>query len=259
MMCPLEHLDFRTLDPASLALFLDFDGTLVEIARHPDQVQLSPQTRQVLEAMQGALGGAVAIITGRDIGDVDRFLAPLTLPVAGVHGLERRRSDGTIFEGPVNNEAVARLHRRLAHFVEGTEGLILERKSGSLALHYRARPELADEAIAAMDEAAHGIGDIHIVRGKMVIEAKGSSANKGGAVLDFLDEPPFQGRRPFFAGDDVTDEDAFKAVNARQGITVKIGPGETAATYRAADTQAFLEWLSGAVAKLERTEDFEQS
>lgn len=253
MMCPLERLDIRSLDPDGLALFLDFDGTLVEIAKHPDQVQFRPETRRALEVMQGALGGAVAIVTGRDIGDIDRFMAPLALPVAGVHGLERRRSDGTVLEGPVDNEAVNRLYQRMSRFVDGTEGLMLEKKSGSLALHYRARPDLEDQAISAMDEAAHGVGDIHIVRGKMVVEAKGSNANKGGAILDFLAEPPFQGRKPFFAGDDVTDEDAFTAVNAQGGITVKIGPGETAATYRAADTAAFLDWLSGAISKLEWT------
>jgi trehalose 6-phosphate phosphatase len=258
MMSPLERLDFQALDPAGLALFLDFDGTLVEIAKHPDQVQISPQTRHALEAMHGMLGGAVAIVSGRDIGDVDRFLSPLSLPVAGVHGLERRRGDGTITAGQSDEEAVARLHQRLLPYVERTEGLMLEKKSGSLALHYRARPELETEAIAAMDEAVHGIGEIHLVRGKMVIEAKGSSANKGGAILEFLAELPFRGRKPFFAGDDVTDEDAFRAVNAERGITVKIGPGETAATYRAADTQAFLDWLWNTVAKLGRKVHLEQ-
>lgn len=259
MTLPLDCLDIRSFEPLDLAFFLDFDGTLVEIAERPDHVRLTPRTRHSLEAIYEALDGALAIITGRDIGDVDRFLAPLSPPVAGVHGLERRRSDGTISEGQVDKEAIRRLHEQLLPYVERTNGLILERKSGSLALHYRARPDLETEAIAAFDEAIHGIGNIHLVRGKMVIEAKGASDNKGGAVLDFLSEPPFLGRKPFFAGDDVTDEDAFTVVNARNGITVKIGAGETAATHRAADTKAFLDWLSAMVDDLEWTVRVEQS
>lgn len=254
----LDTLDPLSLDLDRLALFLDFDGTLVEIARRPDLVRLSPHTRKILGAVHAALGGAVAIVTGRDIGNLDEFLAPLHLPVAGVHGQERRRSDGTMSESQVNSEAIGLLYDRLKPFAESKDGLILEKKSGSLALHYRARPDLEEEAVAAMDDASRAIGRVHLIRGKMVIEAKGSSANKGGAVLDFLSEPPFEGRIPFFAGDDVTDEDAFVAVNARKGITVKIGAGETAATYRAADTKEFLDWLGTMIQQMKWTEAVEQ-
>src|SRR5690606_9177485 len=122
-------------------------------------------------------------------------------------------------------------------------GLLLERKSNAVALHYRARPDLETVCGDAMDELAAVTRGIQIKRGKMVFEAKPALADKGTAILDFLKEAPFAGRRPFFAGDDITDEDAFAAVNKLEGITVKIGPGATIANYRAEATPFFLDWL----------------
>jgi len=256
---PLTALSSRCIDAERTAIFLDFDGTLVEIAEHPDLVQLSRDTRNAVAQIYSALGGALAVITGRDIADIDRFLKPLHLPVAGVHGLRRRSTDGLVYGPLVDGRAIAVLNDRLQPFVSGSSGLLLERKAGSVALHYRARPDLERGCVEAMDDAIHGVEGIHLIRGKMVIEAKADTSDKGGAIRDFLSEPPFAGRMPFFAGDDATCGDAFAVVNSRQGISVKVGPSQTLARYRANSTPEFLDWLRGVADDLERAQAVEQS
>jgi trehalose 6-phosphate phosphatase len=242
----LSTLDYRSIDPRLTALFLDFDGTLVEIADHPELVQFSQDTRSALTRLYSALGGALAVITGREIGDVDSFLKPLHLPVAGVHGLNRRRADGVVHSALINDRAILELNERVQTFIADTEGLLFEQKSGAIALHYRCRPDLEQACIEAMDQATRDLEGIHLIRGKMVIEAKACITDKGGAVEDFLREPPFAGRMPVFAGDDVTDEDAFAVVNRRRGVSIKVGPGETRAQYLADDITEFLHWLQRA-------------
>ncbi|ODT19739.1 MAG: trehalose-phosphatase [Hyphomicrobium sp. SCN 65-11] len=229
--------------PDQVAFFLDFDGTLVEVAERPDAVRLTERTRNALSRLTDATGGAVAVITGREIADLDRFLAPLRLPAAGVHGLTRRTRSGENHAAPIDEEFLRHAELLLAPLVLSEPGLLLERKSNAVALHYRSRPDLESACRDVMDELAGISRGIQIKRGKMVFEAKPALADKGTAIIDFLKEPPFAGRRPFFAGDDVTDEDAFAAVNKLDGITVKIGLGETIAQHRVAGTAMFLDWL----------------
>ncbi|MDH3582171.1 MAG: trehalose-phosphatase [Hyphomicrobiales bacterium] len=259
MTQPLNALSSRCIDPTRTAIFLDFDGTLVEIAEHPSLVRLSPDTRRTLTQLYLALSGALAVITGREIGDVDRFLKPLHLPVGGVHGLKRRGADGVVCHALVNDRAISELSDRLHDAMADTEGLLIEQKSGAIALHYRGRPDLEQACVEAIDQAARDMDGIHLIRGKMVIEAKACTSDKGGAVEDFLSEPPFAGRMPVFAGDDVTDEDAFAVVNDRGGISIKVGPGPTRAHYRAGDISEFLDWLQGAAADLDRVTSVEHS
>ncbi|MGE0585210.1 MAG: trehalose-phosphatase [Flavobacteriaceae bacterium] len=248
----LSTLPPHSIDPSNMAVFLDFDGTLVEIAERPEQVVVAPATRRMMERLSVALSGAVAVVTGRNISDIDSFLAPLHLPVAGVHGLERRSHGGTMRRIPVNAVHLETVANRLDALIVGNKGLLLERKRSSLALHYRARPELEDACVKAVDDATADLSGIHILRGKMVIEAKAGSSNKGDAIGEFLGEPPFAGRVPLFAGDDVTDEDAFAAVNRRGGISIKVGPGATSAKYRVETIVDFLGWLETITDNLER-------
>lgn len=229
--------------PDRLALFLDFDGTLVEIADRPDAVTLQAETRTALERLQGALGGALAIVTGRDIDLIDAMLDPFRCPVAGVHGLTRRDAIGRLHAKAATTDFIDETARQLTPLIEQQPGLILERKSTAIALHYRARPELEGVCLAAMETAVRAFDGVRLLRGKCVIEARPAGGDKGTAVADFMAEPPFAGRQPVFAGDDATDEDAFRLLNARGGITLKIGPGETVAAYRATNTAAFLAWL----------------
>lgn len=230
-------------DPHQLALFLDFDGTLVAIADRPDDVRLDPETRKALAALDRLLSGALAIVTGRDIVAVDRFLAPLRLSVAGVHGLTRRDAQGRTHGPSLDFKLAAAIQRALAPLLQKHAGLLLENKSAAVALHYRAHPELEQLCIETMSRAVAAHTGAELKRGKMVVEAKAMGGNKGAAIADYLDELPFLGRRAVFAGDDITDEDAFRTVNAKGGISIKIGPGDTQASYRAASTGEFLTWL----------------
>jgi trehalose 6-phosphate phosphatase len=230
-------------DARAYGFFFDFDGTLTELAETPNAVIVEARARQALESLFEAASGAVAIITGREIDSIDAFLYPLRLPVAGVHGFERRNGSGTISVHAAEDSAVRFVEKVLKCFVSHNSGLLLEKKRGALALHYRLRPELEPLCLALVEDVAARLPEAVLTRGKMVIETRLHTATKGTAINDFLQESPFLGRAPFFAGDDVTDEDAFVTVNALGGISVKVGPGETAARIRAATVNEFLAWL----------------
>ena len=239
------------------ALFLDFDGTLVEIAGRPADVRLCETTRLALAKLAVALDQALAVITGRDIAEIDHFLAPLHLPVAGVHGLNRRDVNGKLHAPVAAGNLSAHVQRHLAPLLEREDRLLVETKEGAIALHYRASPSLEAECIAAMEHAVADLDDVHLMRGKMVIEARKKGASKGSALADFLSEPPFIDRIPVFAGDDVTDEDAFAEVNARGGVSIKVGEGETLAHYRSASTEEFLSWLKQTADRFGGKEDMQ--
>jgi trehalose 6-phosphate phosphatase len=229
------------------ALFLDFDGTLVDIADRPDSVVVPPTLVRTLQGLQACLGGALAIVSGRPIEQIDGHLHPLVLPVAGVHGAERRTAQGLRVQAdlpPLHRplEAAEALASRHA-------GLQVERKRGSIALHYRLAPELESMCLAAMQEAVDGSPGLTLLKGKMVLEAKPSSVSKGHAIEAFLQEEPFTGRRPVFIGDDVTDEVGFAAVQRLGGLGVKIGPGASAAEARLADASAMRSALDAALAR----------
>lgn len=228
-------------------LFLDFDGTLVEFAEHPDQVDVPPQLQSDVTRLFNLFGGALAVVSGRRVNDIDRFLAPLLLPVAGVHGLMRRDAAGRLHQARYDEASLGALASRLQKFVDVNTGLLLERKPGSIALHYRRRPEMASACTAAIHSALETIGpaagSYNIMAGKMVIEARASASTKAVAIAEFMTEPPFSGRRPIFAGDDITDEDGFIEINARGGISIKVGDGETEAACRVRDIAAFRQWL----------------
>ena len=230
--------------PANSAFFFDFDGTLVDIAPRPDLVHVEPQVFELLSGLETQVEGAVAVVTGRPLDVVDAFLSPLRLPVAAEHGAIRRDSAGRLHRKAADPALVETAYRALAPFVEANSGLVLERKQSSLALHYRQRPELADSCAAAA-AAAGKAPDLIVLPGKMVFEIKPKGVDKGEAVRAFLDEAPFKGRIPIFAGDDVTDEHGFELVNARGGLSIKIGDGETKADYRT-DRNGLFEWLKGA-------------
>jgi trehalose 6-phosphate phosphatase len=240
-------------DAGAYAFFFDFDGTLTEIAETPCAVILEERARQSLESLFKDSCGAVAIVTGREIAAIDKFLAPLRFPAAGVHGYERRNGGSTVSARAPEASATRAIEKILASFVRHNPGLILETKRGALALHYRLRPEMESLCLALVEDLAGRLLDIVLTRGKMVVEMRLHTATKGSAINDFLREAPFKGRIPFFAGDDATDEDAFAAVNALDGITIKVGPGETAARARAANVDEFLTWLLATAQTLKGT------
>ena len=240
---PLSALDTSALSPEALAVLLDFDGTLVSIADQPGGVVLKEHTVETLARLDSVLGGAVAIVSGRPIEEIDRVLAPRRFPVAGIHGLERRDADGRHHEAGYDRAALDSVAGALGAAIADEPGLLLERKAGSVALHYRRRPELAEFCREAAARAVQDYADARLLEGKMVVEIKLGSRTKGDAVRAFMREPPFAGRRPLYAGDDVTDEDAFRAVADLGGISIKIGCDETGALYRIGETGDFLDWL----------------
>jgi len=229
------------------ALFLDFDGTLVDIAAAPDLVRVAPELPHLLGAIADFLGGSLALVSGRSLDDLVRLLAPFSGAMAGQHGRERRRSDGSVLTSPVP-PALTSAAQMLADFAERHPGVMLEDKGGTLALHYRQAPSLA----AGCRERVHRVveatgGALKSIDGKMVVELMPRTAGKGQAIAAFLAEPPFKGRMPVFVGDDSGDEEGFVVVDRLGGIPVHVGVGPTAARHRLADVAEVLAWLTRSV------------
>lgn len=230
--------------PMKSALYLDFDGTLVDIAPSPDAVVLGPDVRSDLTRLFDVTGGAVAIVTGRELDVIDGFLAPEKFPIAGVHGLIRRSADGMLHHPEFDAAGMDAIEARLRLLSDNEPGLLVERKSCAVALHFRARPELESVCLETVRAAVRSSTGLTLQHGKMVVEARPGGHDKGTAIVAFAKEAPFAGRIAVFAGDDVTDESGFAAVNRIGGVTIKIGAGDSAARYRAASNWEFLDWLA---------------
>lgn len=227
------------------ALFLDVDGTLLDIADHPDAVRTTPRLKLLVRRAALELDGAVALVSGRAIADLDRLFMPLALPTAGLHGIERRSADGTMHFRATLEDQLHEVKQELMAFVENRSGLLLEDKGAALALHYRNAPALAAEADRVMARVADAAGEqFHVQRGKMVLELKPAGQDKGTAILQFMQESPFAGRIPIFAGDDITDEDGFVVVNGMGGESIRVGDGQaTTAAHRVGSVVELLAWL----------------
>jgi trehalose 6-phosphate phosphatase len=235
---------------ARCALFLDIDGTLLDLASTPDRVRVDPDVTVLLPRLAGRLGGAVALITGRAIADADRLFPGLALPIAGQHGLERRAADGSVHLHDASMRGLARLRRELARFAARHEGLLLEDKGATLALHYRLVPGLAahvHRTVRAMLQTMAVSAEWRLQPGKGILEIKPDGRDKGTAMLEYMAEPPFAGRLPVFAGDDLTDEYGFVAASHLGGWAVKVGRGPTRARYRLPDVASVRAWLGTAL------------
>jgi trehalose 6-phosphate phosphatase len=228
------------------AVFLDVDGTLVDIRPRPDEVRAAPPLLDLLAAAAHSLGGALALVSGRSIASLDAIFEPLCLPAAGLHGLERRDAAGRVHYPAGYAGRIAAAREALVDFVQSEAGLLLEDKGSALALHYRNAPELEAACRQRIEGALLAAGeDFHVQQGKMVLELKPSDADKGTAIRAFMQEPPFSGRRPVFVGDDVTDEDGFRVVNEMGGLSIRVGSeAPSAARHVAADVAQILDWLA---------------
>lgn len=238
-----------SLRPASdWALFLDVDGTLLHLRQTPDGVDRSERVCQILEDIMVCLGGAVALVSGRTIQNLDELFVPHRFPVAGLHGLERRDAAG-IVHSHSESEVLDTLRPPLMEVADAHEGVILEDKSRALAIHYRQAPEKAAEIQSLVEDLVRPLAhELHVIHGKMVTEIKPWHADKGSAIGDFMNEPPFKGRVPVFIGDDTTDEDGFAFVNQMNGYAIRVGDGEgdsveTAARYSLEDVDEVIAWL----------------
>ncbi|MEQ9642356.1 MAG: trehalose-phosphatase [Alphaproteobacteria bacterium] len=227
------------------ALFLDFDGTLVEIAEHPEAIEVPDDLPALLRVISEHLGGALAVVSGRPVKQIDRHLDGAVPNVAGLHGLEYRAAGNPVSLGAPPNGELEGVRQALRGFVVHHAGLILEDKQASIVLHYRGRPDLEAECRRQAENAAAAHPEtLEVLAGKMVFEIKPAGIDKGHAVARFLAEPAFAGRRPVFIGDDVTDEHGFEAVLARSGHAIVVGDRTPSAAPVRFDTVADLfTWL----------------
>jgi trehalose 6-phosphate phosphatase len=241
------------LDPHH-ALFLDFDGTLVEIAPRPELVRAPEGLAELLTRLAEQRGGALAVISGRRIDDFDRYLRPWRGAASGMHGAERRDATGSIVasgDSPDDRQAAAALERlrpALRELGGRLPGILVEDKGKTLAVHYRQATETEAEIRAVIESLLRQeTAALRLIDGKMVLELKPIHHDKGRAIAAFMAEKPFRGRLPVFVGDDTTDEDGFAEVNRRGGLSIRVGP-ENAATEAVCTlpaVSAVLNWLRG--------------
>ena len=231
---------------ANWALFLDFDGTIVDIAPTPGSVDVPGDLPPLLAALREALGGAVAIVTGRPIEQIDGLLGAAVPAVAGSHGVERRTADGAIVPPPFPRSDLQVVRARLREFAAEHPGVLVEDKTYSLALHYRLVPTLRGACRDVLNAAIEGnMEGWQLVEGKSVFEIRPRGSTKGTAIEAFMGEAPFLGRTAVFCGDDVTDEDGFAVVNARGGVSVRVGSrSATRAAVQVDTVGELLGWLT---------------
>jgi trehalose 6-phosphate phosphatase len=247
MAMPVAALPPPKLRLGAIALFLDVDGTLVEIEREPDAVHVPERLRAILADLEQAVHGALALVSGRSLEQIDRLFSPLRLSAAGLHGLERRNLRSEVVRARPDPTVLEAARRRLGAFAAAHPGVLLEDKGLTLALHYRKAPEQHAEAARLVEEVvAASQGALALLQGKMVFELKPPGVDKARALAAFMRERPFAGRQPVFAGDDVTDEAGFRVVNELGGVSIRIGAEDrpTAARYAHPDVPVMQSWLA---------------
>lgn len=227
------------------ALFLDFDGTIVDIAPTPDSVEVPDRLPPLLIALRDTLGGAVAIVTGRPITQIDGFLDAVVPAVAGLHGLERRGADGTIVRLPLQPDGLRDVRELLRDFAAEHPGVLVEDKTYSVALHYRLAPSSKDACRDLVNGAVERtVAGWQVIEGKCVFEIRPRGLTKGRAIEAFMGEAPFHGRTSVFCGDDKTDEDGFEVVNTLGGVSIRVGQGSATRAAVQVDTVGeLLDWL----------------
>lgn len=231
------------IDLARTAFYLDVDGTLLGFKERPEDVVADEALLTLLTRLREKTHGAVALVSGRTISDLDRIVAPLALPAGGVHGAELRFADGR--REAAAGTAIAEVRDAAEAFVAAHPGLRLEDKGGAaIAVHYRQAPERKDEVRAFLERTVTDPA-LMIQHGKMVAEVKPAGCHKGKAIESLMATPPFAGRAPLFMGDDLTDEHGFATVNDHHGISIKIGVADepTVAMHTLPDTSAVRDFL----------------
>lgn len=224
-------------------LFLDVDGTLLEISDTPASVFVDAQLKELLLQVSARLNGALALVSGRSIGVMDALFAPILFPAAGLHGVERRPASGVIQGANYADTHLDAARKTLAKFVAAHPGTLFEDKGRAIAVHFRLAPEFERDARRAVASAAGSLGaDYHVQEGKMVLEIKPRGSTKATAAVEFMREPPFAGRTPVFVGDDLTDESGFRAVETLGGVSIAVG-GRVEAEWRLPNPQAVRRWL----------------
>jgi trehalose 6-phosphate phosphatase len=209
------------------AIFLDFDGTLMNLERRPDQVVADGCLLYLLDDLYVATAGATAIMSGRSLDDMDALLAPLRLPLAGIHGAQRRRADGAVEKCAVPSTIVWQTRMSLRMRLRRYEGLFIEDKGSAFAIHYCGAVALSLTRLRADLEALASAsrGVFEVAPGRDVMELRPRSCDQGAALERFMSEAPFEGRFPIFIGADHADRTAFDAVARVNGMGIAVGSG----------------------------------
>jgi trehalose 6-phosphate phosphatase len=241
----IESIPLPSVNLRDLAVLLDIDGTILDIAPTPGGVTVPASLRQTLARLSRETGGALALVSGRSIGDIDLLFAPLRLPTIGGHGAELRVSAHGEMEADHARPLDGGLRDQLADLAVGTPGILVEDKGYSLAVHYRLAPEQegrVKRAVAAI-QADWPKEGIEVLPGKAVVEIKPAGFHKGAAIRELMKHKPFAGRRPIFIGDDTTDESAFAVMPEFNGLGFSVGRDMPGAAYRFATPSEVRRWL----------------
>jgi trehalose 6-phosphate phosphatase len=224
-------------------LFLDVDGTVVELTDTPSQTAADAEIKSLLREVAERLGGAVALVSGRRIDTLDALFAPLKLPAAGLHGVERRKADGTVQGANFIDSQLDGARAAMKALVDAHPGTLLEDKDRTIAVHFRMAPQYEQIVRESIFEIAKSLGsNYHVQGGKMMFEIKPRGFSKATAIQAFMKESPFDGRRPVFVGDDLTDQDGFAMVEAHGGLSVGVGD-RVQGQYHLPDVAGVRVWL----------------
>jgi len=260
MFTPISSFTPLPIPDGIFALFLDIDGTLAPIAESPAMAAIPHETIDVLQQLYHRMDGAVAFISGRNVEDIDRMLKPHIFPAAGQHGLEIRIQQPPSQLCADEHKLMKKLSDEVAAFNATYPELLFESKGLSIAVHYRNLPQLENIVNECLEKLAERYApDVLFQTGKMVSEIRLRVTDKGQAIQQILQSPPFKGRLPVFAGDDTTDEDGFKAINALKGISIKVGEGKTNAAYRVHNPGQIHDWLKDILAHLTPPQSIKKS
>ena len=243
---------FPTLEGGLYAFFFDVDGTLAAIQSRPDAVFIPEQVVDQLQQLSALSQGALALVSGRPIEQLDALAAPWRGPAAGVHGAERRDADGKMQRISLPVEVEQELRTELQNAMALWPGTQLEIKGMAFALHYRQAMQHEQDVMRLAEQSVKRFPGLALQPGKCVLEIKPLGIDKGAAIRDFMQQAPFAGRIPVFIGDDLTDEKGFLAVNAMQGISIKVGEGSTQARYRLNNVEAVYGWLERTLLRLKQ-------
>lgn len=241
--------DLRMPPLADAALFLDFDGTLIDFADTPDGITVPDALPGLLSRLERATGGALAIVTGRRHQDIETFLPEFSGPLVTAHGA-RVRVGGEVDEHPLSgSDLVENVVRMCAHFADTVPGLISEAKPTGVVLHFRKAPEAEAEALKMIRTLSEVYSDFEMHISKMAYELRPRDIGKDAAVRRLLQGAPFEGRTPVYFGDDTTDEAALALVKDLGGVSVRVGDGDTTAEFRARDPEhvrkTLTKWANG--------------
>ena len=210
------------LEKGAFALFLDLDGTLLDIAASPESVLVPKHLVEVLAALRQQLDGAVAILSGRSLRTIDRLLHPLLISEGAEHGAVLRLPDGDVAEAGENTTVPLHWRQMIHREAENWPGILVEEKSHGVALHYRANPSFSVPVTALLEQLVESDPNFEILPALMARELRHRSIHKGAALRRLMKSEPFKGRLPLFIGDDVTDEDAIAAAEQMGGIGLRV-------------------------------------